>query len=280
MLPNALIAVKAGSDWRLFDPASTYVPADMLPWRHEGIAALISDPNKPVFVTTPVSAPERSAIHRTATMKLSSDGTLEGDVRAEYVGHQGAEEKEQFDELADAEREAGLKESIQGRLGSTTEITNIKFANVTDPNAPVSYTYHVRVPAYAQPTGRRLFFQPGYFQKGISPMFTTEKRVHPIYFPYPWTEDQLVTIELPDGFDLDNPDSPADFPQRTFMTQDIEIGVSGDHKVVRYSRKTGYNVPILIFKADQYGPLKQLFDLYNSRDNHALSLRQSNRERQ
>jgi hypothetical protein len=273
-LPNALIAVKVGEGWRFFDPAQTYVPADMLPWQHEGMTSLVSDAAKPTFVTTPISAPTKSAIHRTADFKLLPDGTLEGDAKVEFVGHQGAEEKELFDDMDAAEQEKYIKDALQERLGTTTEVSKVAFSNVKDPNATVSYTYHVKVPGYAQKTGRRLFLQPGFFQKGIGPRFTAEKRVHPVYFAYPWVEDQTITIELPDGFELDNPDAPPPFAQRTFVSQDIDIAVSNDKKVVRYTRKTGLNGNVMLFKPEQYPALKQLFDLYHSRDNHSLSLRQ------
>jgi hypothetical protein len=276
IVPDVLIAVKIGSDWRFYDPASTYVPADMLAWQHEGVTALVSDSSKGIFVTTPISSPELSLIRRTADMKLSADGTLEGDVRVEYTGHSGADEKEQFDELAATEQESTVKESLQARLGSNVEVTNIKFENVTDPTKPMSYTYHIRLASYAQRTGRRLFFQPGYFQKGVGPRFTGESRVHPIYFPYPSVEEQVVTIELPEGFELDNADLPPPFVQKAFVTQDIGIAVSGDKRAIQYSRKSAFTVPALLFRSSQYSALKQMYDLYYSRDNHTLSLRQTN----
>ena len=43
---------------------------------------------------------------------------------------------------------------------STAEISNIKIENVTDPAKPFVYAFHVRVPGYAQRTGKRLFLQP------------------------------------------------------------------------------------------------------------------------
>ena len=105
--------------------------------------------------------------------------------------------------------------------------------------------------------------------------FTGESRVHPIYFRYPSVEEQVVTIELPEGFELDNADLPPPFVQKVFVTQDIEIAVSDDKRAIRYTRKSGFTVPALLFKPNQYSALKQMYDLYHSRDNHTLSLRQT-----
>ena len=64
---------------------------------------------------------------------------------------------------------------------------------------PFIYKYHVRVPEYAQRTGKRLFLQPGFFLKGIDPMFSAGTRRYPIYFHYPWSEEDKITIDLPNS---------------------------------------------------------------------------------
>src|SRR5205814_5336151 len=75
-LRNDVIAVKVGDDWRFADPAETYVPYGMLEWRYEGQPALIADPKATVWTMTPISPPEKSMEKRTATLRLSEDGTL------------------------------------------------------------------------------------------------------------------------------------------------------------------------------------------------------------
>ncbi len=80
------IAVKVGNDWRFYDPASTYVPFGMLRWQEEHQDALLSDPKEPVWLRTPLSAPDKSKEKRTAKLRLDEDGTLEGDVKVEYYG--------------------------------------------------------------------------------------------------------------------------------------------------------------------------------------------------
>ena len=64
---------------------------------------------------------------------------------------------------------------VKNRL-SSAELTNIVIENATDPVKPFIYKYHVRVPGYAQQTGKRLFFQAGYFVKGIEPLFSAGTR--------------------------------------------------------------------------------------------------------
>ncbi|HKR59106.1 MAG TPA: DUF3857 domain-containing protein, partial [Pyrinomonadaceae bacterium] len=164
------IAVKVGDDWRFYDPASTYVPHGMLRWQEEGQEALLSDPKQPTWIHTPMSPPTASKVKRTADLILSDDGTLEGDARIEYFGHMGVERKEWDDDDSPTQREETLRESVQSRM-STAEISNIRIENITDPIKPFMYAYHIRIPGYAQRTGKRLFFEPAFFQHGVGPLF-------------------------------------------------------------------------------------------------------------
>ena len=97
------------------------------------------------------------------------------------------ERKEWDDDDSPAQREETLKEGVKARL-STAELTDIRIENVTDPVKPFTYIYHIRVPGYAQRTGKRLFLQPAFFQRGVGPLFATSSRHHAIYFNYPWSE--------------------------------------------------------------------------------------------
>src|SRR5262249_38964252 len=81
------VAVKVGADWKFVDPSSNYVPLGMLRWQQEGQQALLADPKDPVFINTPISPAESSMEKRTAKLRLSEDGTIEGDVRIEHTGH-------------------------------------------------------------------------------------------------------------------------------------------------------------------------------------------------
>jgi hypothetical protein len=265
------IAVKVGEDWRFFAPSSRYVPLGMLSWQQEGQPALIADPKEPVFVKTPISPAEKSLQKRNARLRLREDGALEGEVRIEYTGHFAADKKEDHDEESASEREEQVRQTVRSRLGNV-EVSDIRLEDVTDPFKPLVYSYKVRVPGFAERTGKRLFLQPAFFQKGIGPLFPTSNRRHDIYFHFPWTEEDDVTIDLPEGFALDNAESPASFNFGEVGKYEVNLAITKDKKTLVYKRKLKFSG--LVFPKSSYESLKKAFDAMHQQDNHAVTLKQ------
>ena len=273
------VAVKVGDQWRFYDPGTTYVSQGMLRWQEEGQQALISDPKQPAFVSTPMSSPDKSVERRTGKFKLSEDGTLEGDVRIEYTGHLSVDMKNNNDEDSPAEREESLVNDFKARLGSA-ELTDIKIENVTDPVKPFAYSFHVRVPSYAQRTGKRLFLQPAFFQHGRGPLFPTAARRHEVYFHYPWSEEDHIEIELPEGFALDNPEAPGPVGAGDLSRYEPVAQISKDGRTLVWGRKFyfGANRKLggssLLFPTTTYPSLKAYFDAVNTQDATTVALKQ------
>jgi hypothetical protein len=268
------IAVRIGEQWRFYDPASTYVPFGMLRWQEESQPALLSDPKEPVWLNTPLSGPEKSKQKRTASLRLSEDGTIEGDVRIEYFGHSAVERKEWDDDDSPAQREETLRNSVKEQM-STAELSEIKIENITDPVKPFVYAYHIRVPGYAQRTGKRLFLQPAFFEHGIAPLFPASERTHAVYFHYPWSEYDEVNIELPAGFSLDNADAPAPIAAGQITAYKPNLGVTKDGKTLVYKRDFFFGGGgAILFPVKTYADLKSIFDAINKADNHTITLKQ------
>jgi hypothetical protein len=269
------IAVKLGEQWRFYDPASTYVPLGMLRWEEESEDALLADPKQPIWLTTPLSPPDKSKVKRTAKLTLSDDGTLEGEARVEYSGHLGVYRKEWDDDDSPAQREETLRDAVKKQM-STANVTDIKIENITDPVKPYVYTYHIRVPGYAQRTGKRLFLQPEFFQHGVEPLFSGSVRMYPVYFDYPWSEEDLVTIDLPVGFTLDSPDAPAPFDAGKISEYKGTMAVTTDGRQMIYKRRFFFGGgDAIIFPVDTYARLKTYFDAVHKSDNHTITLKQA-----
>ncbi|HEU4794935.1 MAG TPA: DUF3857 and transglutaminase domain-containing protein, partial [Pyrinomonadaceae bacterium] len=280
-LPNSYfidprnIAVNVGGTWKFYNPGYNYIPLGMLLWQEEGEQALITDPKQPVWVETPMSSHEKSKVQRRAKLKLSEDGTLEGEIRIEYTGHFAIERKEQLDEESETERETALKEEVKEKM-SAAEVTNIKIENVRDHEKPLIYSFNIRVPGYAQRTGKRLFLQPAFFQFGLKPLFASANRKHPVYFHFPWSEDDQVDIAMPAGYALDNADAPAPFASGKISEYKPTLAITSDGKTLIYKRTFFFGgAGSVLFPVDTYPAVKGYFDQLHKQDSHGIALKQA-----
>ncbi len=218
---------------------------------------------------------EKSKIQRRAKLKLTEDGTLEGEVRVEYSGHSAIGRKEALDAMSESEREADLKDDLKDQM-SAAEITNVKIENVTDHVKPLIYSYNVRVPGYAQRTGKRLFIQPAFFQYGLKPLFASASRKHAIYFHYPWSEDDQVHIEVPAGYALDNADAPAPFGSGKISEYKPSLAITSDGKTLVYKRTFFFGGGAsVLFPVETYPAMKAYFDQLHKQDSHSIALKQA-----
>lgn len=269
------VAVKIGGRWKYYDPGDPFAPFGMLPWNEEDTSVLLLSSKDFVTTTTPLSDPQKSGAKRTGKFKLLEDGTLEGTVNIEYYGQQSYVHK--LDDYKDSpnKREEDLKEEIKKQM-STAEVSDIRIDNVSDPEKPYTHSYKVRVPNYAQKTGKRLFFQPGFFEYGRGPLFSSATRKYDIFFHYPWSEEDKIEITLPDGYALDSADSPAPINDPgKIASLEIVMGTAANGSVFRYDRKFffGGNGNYL-FPTGSYEAVKAYFDAFHKADSHSMTLRQ------
>lgn len=275
MLGSSSIAVKVGNDWRFFSPASYFVPYGMMSWIEEAQVALIPDSKELIWKNIPLSDSSKSLEKRTGKFALDKDGTLVGEGRVEFSGHQGQSHKLLNRGDSTSEQEARLKSYVRSQISGTAEIESFTIENVADPEKPFAYTFKIRVPGYATRTGRRLFFQPNVFERGSQPRFTANTRKYDVYFSYPYSESDDVTIDLPPGFKLENAESPQSLKDNQGIgSHETVIGTTKDSKQLVYKRNFSFgNGGYIRFPAGSYTAVKNLFEAFNKADTHQLTLR-------
>jgi Domain of Unknown Function with PDB structure (DUF3857)/Transglutaminase-like superfamily len=272
---QAAIAVKIGDGWGFFNPGTAFLPYGMLDWFEEDVWALLPGQNNYSWVKTPMTGIDKTINRRSGKFKLSEDGTLEGDVRVELTGQAGFRYKiENYDD-APAKREEDLKQEISKRI-SAAEVSNISIENSASPDKPLTYSYKVRVPNYAQRTGKRLFLQPNFFKYGENPLFSSGERTYDIYFHYPWSEEDSIEVQLPAGFALDSADKPAPIADdKNIGALNISISTNMEQTVLKYKREFHFGGgDRILFPASAYRAIKNMFDAFNKADLHTITLKQ------
>jgi len=257
------------------NPGTPYLPFGVLDWFEEGVWAMYLGEKSSRWVKTPSSDIDRNFSLRSAKLKLGEDGALEGSVRVEHHGQQAWSRIRDFFTRTPAERESIIIESWKSVLPGA-EIGNVVFDGFGEPNKPYVYRFDVKVPNFAQKTGKRMFFQPNFFQFGKLPVFASENRKYPIYFDYPWKENDTVEIELPKGYEPDNMRDPQTVDETRDLGKLVIHYVYDPAKNTLVAKREFYfgTKGRIFFPVAAYAPLKTLFDLFHKSDTSVFSLKQ------
>lgn len=269
------VAVKVDNQWKLFNPGVKFLPYGMLVWYEEDTWAMLPSEKVYEWKRTPLTSYEKSVAKRDGKFTLLEDGTLEGDVEMHLSGQRALAYRMDNYEEATAKLEADLKAAVKSRI-SAAEISDVIIENMMDGSKPLVQKYKIRVPGYAEKTGKRLFLQPGFFKHGSSPVFSSSTRKYDILFSYPWSEDDTVEIKLPAGFELDSADSPGDVGDpRKIGGLVVKISIDKPNHTLKYKRNFHFGGGGHVqFGPEMYQPLKGMFDAFNKADTHTITLKQ------
>jgi hypothetical protein len=273
-LPDQLVAMRMDG-WQFFDPARRTVDTGMLHYDNEGQTALVivdverTNHGKHQWLVTPASPVEKTRTHRTANLRLDEDGAIEGDIKIEFTGHDALDARARFH----AESQAGLDERARQYVKAQFPNAEISGITVSTPNdflKPFVLACTLRVPAYADRTGRRLFVQPGVFGKNNSAPFLTETRVHDIWFDSPILTEDDITIKIPSGCQVEEGSAPKTLGKTQWGRHEIKISHTPARNEIHYNRV--FEFAPQRTPADQYAKIKAIFDLVQLQDAHTLSL--------
>lgn len=267
------VAVKHDDHWIFYDPGTPFLEPGMLRWQEEGSIALVSDPKEGFFTTTQYSVPARSKRTRRGTFKLLPDGTLEGTVQFSYTGHHGRTQKNYYQDMTAAQQEEDWKESIKNRL-TNAEISAFELHQANDPEKPITITHKITVPGYATRTGKRILLQPAFFQRNVTPRFTESARKFDLYFDFAWSEEDDITIDLPDGWELDQPGAPKGSNLGEVGNYAVQVRKTTDGKQLLYHRQFEWGLGNrILVPAKFYPQLKAAFDYVQEQDAYTIALK-------
>jgi hypothetical protein len=182
-------------------------------------------------------------------------------------------EKMHYEKMAPGEQEDDWKKSLQERL-STAEISGFEMKNVTEQTQPIVVKHQVTVPGYATRTGKRLLVQPAFFQRNIGPRFTEGQRKYDLYFEYGWSENDEVTIDLPDGWEFDEPVAPVSTPIANMGEYTVKVLKTTDGRKLVYQRKFDWcRKNNVLIRVNAYDQVKKIFDFVQEQDGYTISLK-------
>jgi hypothetical protein len=198
---------------------------------------------------------DKSVTARNANMTLSEDGSLKGSIVLEFKGAEALEHRLDAIDRDEAGRKKDLEDELKQWLPTGTVVKMAIAQGWEDGDAPLVARFDVEVPNYATLAGKRLLIPAFLFQSKENQAFAHAQRKYPLYFPYPFTDNDTVTLQVPSGF------APESIP----AAQDAKLGNTARYQNVsnfdgiRFvsQRQLAFNG--IYFDLDKYSELKSFF---------------------
>lgn len=249
-------------------PGVRFCPYGLMRWPNTSTDALMFDKKGGTFVTVPPLNSDRSLTHRVATMELTDEGSLKGEIAVEFQGEEALEHRLDALDKDDAGKKKDLEDELKSWLpgGATVKMVNVQGWEA--PNEPLVAKFSVEVVGYASSVGKRLLLPSLLFQPQQKDAFTHAERKYPVYFPYAFTERDRVVIKLPAGYALESVPPKQDVGIGYARYQSVSVS---DGKQLVSERALGFNA--IFVQLSQYPELKDFMSKIQAGDEQQVVLR-------
>lgn len=202
-IDSSAVMVNLNGGDLLLAPGTKYSPFGLLDWEHSEVVALKCSKSGADFITT--GAVKNATARRIGKMSLAADGTLKGEITIELNGEEALDRRLNALKTDEAGRRKDFEDEVKTWLPEAAIVKMKDAQGWEDTEKPLIVRFDVEVPNFASNAGKRLIAPAFLFPTFKKDMFVHEGRVYPIVFPYPFTENDEVDIQLPAGYSLEAP---------------------------------------------------------------------------
>jgi hypothetical protein len=152
-LTSSVVLVVIDGKTRCLDPGTKFAPFGLLPWAISGVPARRLDKDGGSWFTTEEPPATESRVERKATLHLTDDGSLEGDLTVTYSGLEAMWRRADEIEEDDAGRKKFLEDQVKEYVPVKIEA---QLTNTPDWNsaAPTSVAkYEIKIPGWVTSAG-------------------------------------------------------------------------------------------------------------------------------
>lgn len=271
MNPNELntnvVVVKLPDKEIYVDPGAAFTPYGMLPWYETAVQGLRLHKDGGEWVTTPLPPPPESRIDRHAVLKLNEHGTLQGKLTVTYTGLQALWRRlEERDDDATARRNF-LEDDVKGfvPVGITVKLGN-------EPDWSSSSTtlvaeFDLEVPGWGDSAGKRVLMAPGLFANSDKSRFVHATRVHPLYFYFPYLDQDDISIELPPGWQVSSVPAAKNVDKKALI---YTLVTEGNGQMLHIKRSVQLHLTVVQTKF--YDQVRDFFQAVRAGDEEQIVL--------
>jgi hypothetical protein len=248
---KSVVTAKTGKRYLIFDPTWEKTAFGQLEHNLQGGYGVLVEGSDSQLVQFPVLSPTLNTIHRSATFELLADGSLKGSVTEKRFGDVSEGRRDLYTSGDKKDQDEFLDHVLQQDFTSF-KVSDVKVENVGSLNKELTTTYSLDASRFGKEMGPLLMVRPrvlGREDLGLD----HEPRTVPIDLRETMQVEDDYSIQLPDGYTVDELPEPVKFDQ-DFASYHSSSKLDG--KTLRYSRT--YTVREVTLPASRYGDLQKL----------------------
>ncbi len=190
----------------LFDATEKYAVPNVLPERSiNWMGRLVREDGTSIEVSLLPKSSSKQVTYFSAQLK--ADGSAEGKVRVQSFDQYAFNFRER---IKDLDRDLYLERLENNTFNSDIEVSDYQMQNESDLAKPVIENFEFRKEDQCEIIGGKIYVSPLLFSGMIENPLKLEKREYPIEFSFPSTKQYLITINIPEGYQIESvPESLA-----------------------------------------------------------------------
>ncbi len=262
-----VVLVKVNGKDVYFDPGAAFTPYGMLTWSETATPGLRLDKDGGTWINTTLPESSESKIERSAKLKLSDSGDLEGKLTVTYNGLEAMYPRLEMRNADEVERKKFLEEELKGQIPVSFEADLTNKPDWASSETPLVAEFDIKIPGWASSASKRAVLPVGLFAANEKRIFEHANRVHPIYFQYPFEKADDLTIELPPGWQVSSLPKPQSQDGHVVV---YNLKVDDNKSAVRVTRKL--KVDVLLLEQKYYAALRNFFQVVRTGDEEQIVL--------
>lgn len=263
---QAVVTTASGQRYLIFDPTNEFVPIGLLPNYEQGSWGLLVDGANSQVIHLPVLPPGSDVTEWNAKLQLAADGTLSGTAQVQQAGAGAWSTRYFYAKSTPRQVQDHMNAVLHEDLNEFTLVSD-KIENVRQLDKPISISYKLTVPDYAQTAGTLLLVRPrvlGSVEHGLQ----SKTRKYPISFPAVGTWRDSINITMPPGYTVDDLPDPVNVD---LGFADYSSKVQAEGGVLHYTRE--YVIKKLALPASDYAKLRSLEETISSDESNTVVLK-------
>jgi hypothetical protein len=262
-----IVLVKVNGKDLYLDPGSPFISFGMLPWSETGISGYRLDKDGGAWVKTTLPKSSQSLIERSAQLKLTDTGDLEGKLTVTFTGLECSRRRAEQQFADEAARQKVLEDEVRDWISASSEVELTGSPDWKNSSESMVAVFSLKVPGWASAAGRRSFLPMSLFCATEKHLFEHTDRVHPIYFQFPFARVDEVTIDLPTGWQVQNVPASQKRDRGLAVYASEAVNEKGALKL----RRT-LSMDILLLNAQNYPALRSFFQEVRTLDEQQVLL--------